>query len=98
MEVALDPESKKLTVISPIVGSPAYKAGILAGDVITKIDGVATADMKFPELAQRLRGKPGTSRAVNRPAGRAERADRAAADSPRIDPSRFRAGGLARRR
>lgn len=60
VEVALDPDTKKLTVISPIAGSPAYKAGILAGDVITKIDGVTIADMRFPEAAQRLRGEPGS--------------------------------------
>lgn len=61
VEVGLEPETNRLTVISPIAGSPAYKAGILAGDVIAKIDGVTTADMKFSEVAQRLRGKPGTT-------------------------------------
>ncbi len=61
VEVGMDPDSKKLTVISPIAGTPAYEAGILAGDVIAKIDGASTADMRFPEIAQRLRGKPGTT-------------------------------------
>ena len=37
MEVALDPQTKQLMVLSPLVGSPAYKAGIRAGDKILRI-------------------------------------------------------------
>ena len=32
-------ENGELTIISPIVGTPAYKAGLKSGDVITKIEG-----------------------------------------------------------
>src|SRR5579871_946929 len=32
IQVSLDSQTKQLTVVSPIVGSPAYKEGVLAGD------------------------------------------------------------------
>jgi carboxyl-terminal processing protease len=35
----------RLTVLSPIVGTPAYAAGILAGDIITKINGKVTENL-----------------------------------------------------
>ncbi|MCC7084384.1 MAG: S41 family peptidase [Pirellulales bacterium] len=53
----LAPTTDQLTVFSPIVGSPAYRAGILAGDVITKIDGVSTQGMTISEASRRMRGK-----------------------------------------
>ena len=49
-----------LTVVSPIEGSPAYKAGIQAGDKIVKIDGKLTADMTLPEAVKSIRGEKGT--------------------------------------
>ncbi|MDB6039828.1 MAG: carboxyl-terminal protease, partial [Verrucomicrobiales bacterium] len=49
-----------LTVISPTEDSPAFKAGILAGDKVVKIDGVSTEKMGVPDAAQKLRGEPGT--------------------------------------
>jgi carboxyl-terminal processing protease len=57
--VDVDPQSKRPVVISPIVGSPAYRAGLLAGDVITKIDGQSTAGMKFADATALIRGKVG---------------------------------------
>src|SRR4051794_23198681 len=36
----------QLTVISPMPGTPAYEAGVLAGDVIVKIDGKSTETMR----------------------------------------------------
>ena len=47
-----------LTVISPIRDTPAYKAGILAGDRILKIDGKSTERISLGEAVQYLRGKP----------------------------------------
>ncbi|MGE5840327.1 MAG: S41 family peptidase, partial [Deltaproteobacteria bacterium] len=44
-----------LTVVSPIEGSPAYKAGIQAGDKIVKIDGKVAADMTLPEAVKSIR-------------------------------------------
>jgi carboxyl-terminal processing protease len=38
----------QLMVISPMVGTPAYEAGILAGDLITKIDGKSTENLRCP--------------------------------------------------
>ncbi|HHT9111165.1 MAG TPA: S41 family peptidase [Candidatus Brocadiaceae bacterium] len=49
-----------LTVITPIVDSPAFKAGILVGDRIIKIDGDSTENMSIREAIKKLRGKIGT--------------------------------------
>ena len=45
-----------LTVVSPIEGTPAYKAGIQAGDIIIKIDGVSTKGMALWEAVGKMRG------------------------------------------
>ena len=47
-----------VTVISPIEGTPAYKAGIKAGDKIIKVDGVTTEDLR--DAVKRMRGPKGT--------------------------------------
>lgn len=48
-----------LTVISPIEGTPAYRAGIQAGDVIIRIDGESTADLALWESVKKMRGPKG---------------------------------------
>lgn len=50
----------RLMVMSPIEGSPAYKAGVEAGDYIVKIDGESTFGISLEKAKQRMRGKPGT--------------------------------------
>ncbi len=45
-----------LTVVSPIEGTPAYKAGIQAGDIIIKIDDKLTKDMALWEAVNMMRG------------------------------------------
>lgn len=49
-----------LTVISPLEGTPAEKAGLLAGDKIIKIDGDSTVDITLDEAVSKIRGKRGT--------------------------------------
>ncbi len=49
-----------LTVVSPIEGTPAYKAGILAGDQIVKIDGEPTKNFTLMDSVKRVRGPRGT--------------------------------------
>src|SRR5262249_25408853 len=50
-----------LTVIAPIKGTPAYNAGIKSGDLILKIDGIATDNMDADEAVTHIRGKKGTT-------------------------------------
>ncbi|RLA71175.1 MAG: peptidase S41 [Epsilonproteobacteria bacterium] len=50
-----------LTVIAPIDGTPAFKAGIKAGDIILKINEIATIGMNIDESVKLMRGKPKTS-------------------------------------
>ncbi len=50
----------RLTVISPYVDSPAYVAGVRAGDVILEIDGEPTAGMALGDAVKKLRGPRGT--------------------------------------
>jgi carboxyl-terminal processing protease len=53
-----------LTIIAPIDGTPAEKAGLKAGDKIVKIDGGLTRGLKLTEAVKKLRGKPGTKVAL----------------------------------
>jgi len=50
-----------VTVISPVDGTPAYRAGIKAGDQIIKVDGKETKSMMLWEAVKKMRGKKGTS-------------------------------------
>lgn len=50
----------RLTVISPIEGTPAYEAGIKAGDWILEIEGEPTKDIDLNKAVQKLRGPKGT--------------------------------------
>jgi carboxyl-terminal processing protease len=49
-----------LTVVSPIEDTPAFKAGIQAGDRIIKIEGESTKDMSLIEAVKKLRGQKGS--------------------------------------
>ena len=59
--IGLDDETKKLTVIAPLEDTPAFKAGVLAKDVITKIDGKSTEGMDTSEAVTLIRGEPGSN-------------------------------------
>ena len=50
-----------LSVIAPIDGTPAFRAGVKAGDIILKINDEATLGMSIDESVKRMRGKPKTS-------------------------------------
>lgn len=49
-----------ITVIAPTEDSPAKRAGIMAGDVLIKIDGNDTKSMSMDDAAKLIRGKKGT--------------------------------------
>jgi carboxyl-terminal processing protease len=49
-----------ITVVSPMEDTPGFKAGILSGDRIVKIDGRSTEKMSLQDAVKKLRGKPGT--------------------------------------
>ena len=51
---------KVLTVMTPISGTPADRAGIQSGDQIVKINGKPTAGISIEEAVGKLRGEPGT--------------------------------------
>ncbi|MGR3178699.1 MAG: S41 family peptidase [Candidatus Anammoxibacter sp.] len=49
-----------LLVITPMIDSPAMRAGVMAGDIILKIDGRFADNLTFREVINSLRGKPGS--------------------------------------
>jgi carboxyl-terminal processing protease len=59
MEIGL--KNGVITVVAPLKGTPAFRAGIKSGDRILKIDGKETTDMMPEQAAGLIRGKGGTS-------------------------------------
>ncbi len=58
--IVVSMKSDSLTVVSPMEDTPGYKAGILSGDRIVKIDGRATDRLSLPDAVKMLRGEPGS--------------------------------------
>ncbi len=56
IQLSQDEETKKLIVVSPIEGTPAFEAGILAQDEIIKIDGKSTEGMDSNTAVGLIRG------------------------------------------
>lgn len=56
-----DTEKNTVIVISPIKDTPAHKAGILPGDIITKVDGVSYTGEQLTEASNKIKGEIGTS-------------------------------------
>jgi carboxyl-terminal processing protease len=50
----------QLTVLSPIEGSPAEKAGVRSGDHVIAVDGVDSSTEALDKIVRRMRGAPGT--------------------------------------
>ena len=59
MEVGI--KDNILTVIAPVKGTPAYRAGVKAGDQILKIDDLVTNGLSTEEAIKHIRGPKGTS-------------------------------------
>ena len=74
-----------ITVVSPVLGSPAWHAGIAAGDRILAIDGISTLQMPLEEAFRRLRGRPGASVLLTVASQRAASAADEAVDGPARD-------------
>ena len=60
IQIGVDPDSGRLRVIAPMVGTPAYEAGIVAGDEIIEIDGESAEGMNERKAVEVLTGRPGT--------------------------------------
>lgn len=59
--ISSDAETNQVIVISPLSGSPAEEAGIVSGDKILEINGEAVKGENIDEIAQKIRGKEGTT-------------------------------------
>jgi carboxyl-terminal processing protease len=51
---------KPLTIIAPIDGTPAWRAGLQSGDIISEIEGEPTIDLTVQQSVRRLKGDKGT--------------------------------------
>jgi len=72
--IQIAPDRDGIQVVTPIVGSPAYEAGMQAGDVIVAIEGESAEGLQTDEAVRRLKGAPGTkvTLTVRHPGNRAE--------------------------
>jgi len=58
--IEVEVDQNRMRVVSTTENSPAARAGIQAGDIVTAIDGVALAGLPSSDVARRMHGAPGT--------------------------------------
>ena len=59
--IQISVEDGQLQILSPIYGTPAYRAGLLAGDRILEVNGKSTDGLTLDEAVEKLKGEEGTS-------------------------------------
>ncbi len=57
----IDGRDNRIVIIAPIEGTPAYRRGLRAGDIVWEIDGTSTEGMSSSDAAKLMRGEAGTS-------------------------------------
>ena len=58
--IEITPEDGLVKVVSPIEGSPAFRAGLKTNDLITRVDETAVKGLSLNEAVKRMRGEPNT--------------------------------------
>lgn len=53
-------DDEGIMIVEPIKGSPAEKAGLLAGDIVTAVDGISLTEVSYDEGVDAIKGEPGT--------------------------------------
>lgn len=56
-----DTQKNAVVIISPIKDTPAHEAGLLPGDIITKVDGVSYTGEQLTEASNKIKGEEGTN-------------------------------------
>ncbi|SHE74468.1 carboxyl-terminal processing protease [Marinitoga hydrogenitolerans DSM 16785] len=59
--VSYDSKLEAIRIISPMIGTPAYEAGLQADDLIISVDGSPVSEIGYIGAVNKMRGKPGTS-------------------------------------
>jgi len=59
IQVDIDTQSNRLIVISPLPGTPAFRGGVKAGDLIMEIEGKSTEGFTIRDAQDILKGRPG---------------------------------------
>lgn len=59
IQVQPDTQSRRILVISPLPDTPAYRAGVRAGDIITEVEGFDTENMPLSRAVQLMKGPAG---------------------------------------
>lgn len=57
IEIVFDTEEETMIVLSPYSGSPAQRAGIIPGDIITEVDGIAVNATSYDKIISHIRGE-----------------------------------------
>jgi carboxyl-terminal processing protease len=61
IQISKEEETEAIVVVSPIEDTPAFKAGLLSGDIITSIDGNSTEGMELSDAVSLIRGPVNSS-------------------------------------
>lgn len=59
IQVQPDPRTRRILVISPLPNTPAYNAGVRAGDIVTEVEGYDTENMPLSRAVELMKGPPG---------------------------------------
>jgi carboxyl-terminal processing protease len=59
IQVQPDARTRRILVISPLPDTPAYKAGVRAGDIVTEVEGYDTENMPLSRAVELMKGPPG---------------------------------------